>query len=83
MEQHTNGFYLNDVKCPITELIVQTQALEFAKNLTMPTFKHQMDGLEIGRKGKLTILWDPCLKKVELESFIDDAMNSSSVEFNW
>ena len=41
-----------------------------------------MDGLEIGRKGKLTILRDPCLKKVELESFIDDAMNSSSVEFN-
>ena len=41
-----------------------------------------MDGSEIGRKGKLAILRDPCLEKVELESFLDDAMNSSSIELN-
>ena len=40
-----------------------------------------MDGSEIGRKGKLAMLRDPCLKKVELESFLDDAMYFSCVEF--
>ena len=39
------------------------------KSLTLLTFKHQTDDSEIGRKGKLAILRDPCLKKVELESF--------------
>ena len=41
-----------------------------------------MDGSVIGRKCKLVILRDPCLKKVELESFLDDTMDFSSVKFN-
>ena len=68
---------------PVTGLIVQIQALEFAKSLTLPTSKYQIDGSEIGRKGKLTILQNSCLEKVELESFLDNTMNSSSVEFNY
>ena len=41
---------------PLTGLIVQTQALEFTKKLTLPTFKDQMDRSEIGIKGNLVIL---------------------------
>ena len=41
-----------------------------------------MDGSETGRKGILAILQDSCLRKVDWESFLDDAMNSSPVEFN-
>ena len=52
------------------------------KSLTLPTFKHQIDGSEIGTKGKLAILRYPNLVKVVLESFLDDAKNSTSIEFN-
>ena len=48
----------------------------------MSIFHHQMDDSEIGKKGKLAILRDLCLKKVELESFLDEAMISSSAEFS-
>ena len=68
---------------PITALLVQSQALNFQKSWKLLTIKHHMDGSEIGRKGKLAILRDPCLEKVELESFLDDAMNTSSIELNW
>lgn len=41
-----------------------------------------MGSLEIGRKGKLAILRDLYLKKVDLESLLYDLMNYGPAEFN-
>lgn len=68
---------------PITGLTVQTQALEFAKKLNIANFQ-ESDGCLRNWKEKQAGYSSRSLsiKKVKLESFLDNAMNSSSVEFN-